>query len=106
MRKAVGFASLGCMALTFCAIKIWPNPNVSDPASLISLVILAILFVGGLLSCFLCLLLSPISRAGILGLMGVLIAGWTIVHLYLLCSLLPLFIGHTVLISQEALGCR
>ena len=88
-RNAVAFASLGCLAVAVFEITILINPTLGDPASLVLLVVLATLFVGGLSLCFLCLLLKAVSRAGVFAFVGVVIAGWTIIHLYLLFHSLP-----------------
>ena len=91
--RAVAFASVGCLALTVCPITIWLNPTIGDAASLILLVVLASLFLGGFLLCLICLLLKPISRGGIVGFVGVLVACWTIVYLYLLSHSYPYSLG-------------
>lgn len=92
-RKAVALASVGCLALAICEIMILANPTLGDLASLVLVVALASLFVGGLFLCFLSLFLRPISRAGILALVGVLVAGGTIVHLYVLFHSYPYSLG-------------
>lgn len=88
-RKTAVLASVGCLAIAFCETMILIDPTLGDLASLVLVVAMAGLFVAGLFLCFLSLFVTPLSRAGIFALVGVLIAGGLIVHLYVLFHSYP-----------------